>query len=123
MGQLPLTAAAYLVGAALLVPVAVPAARLGRRATGIAVGVYLAVATMALANLFCLRGLARLRPRADGDPDLMDPVVAGLLGVLVLRGATRGAAYVGFALVLVGLGVQAWASGHPRRGRPLPAVG
>ena len=52
----------------------------------------------------------------------MDPVVAGLLGVLVLRERPAGAAYVGFALVLVGLGVQAWASAT-RGEEALPAVG
>jgi DME family drug/metabolite transporter len=123
MGQLPLTAAAYLVGAALLLPVAVtqPRAWVGEP-SGIAVGVYLAVATMALANLFYLRGLARLRPGPTATLTLMDPVVAGLLGVLVLRERPAGAAYVGFALVLVGLGVQAWASAT-RGEEALPAVG
>ena len=123
LGQLPLTAAAYLVGAALLVPVAMtqPRAWLAEP-SGVAVGVYLAVATMALANLFYLRGLARLRPGPTATLTLMDPVVAGLLGVLVLRERPAGAAYLGFALVLVGLGVQAWASAT-RGEEPLPAVG
>jgi DME family drug/metabolite transporter len=77
---------------------------------------------MALANLFYLRGLARLRPGPTATLTLMDPVVAGLLGVLVLRERPAGAAYVGFALVLVGLGVQAWASAT-RGEEALPAVG
>lgn len=109
--QLTLTTAAYLVGGTLLVPVAAtqPWGWLASP-SGAAVAVYLGVATMAVANLLYLRGLAHLSPGPTATLVLVDPVMAAILGVVVLDEHLTPLALAGFALVLVGLLVQTYAA-------------
>ncbi len=73
---------------------------------GIAVVVYLGVATMAVANVVLARGIHGLPPGPAATLMLTDPVVATLLGVLVLGEAVTPLAALGVALVLAGLLLQ-----------------
>lgn len=109
VGQLTLMTGAYLAGGVMLAPLALhePFGWVAQL-RGAAAAAYLAVATMALANLLYLRGLQRLSPGPTATLVLTDPVVAALLGVLVLGEHLDPPALLGFGLVLAGLALQAF---------------
>jgi len=74
--------------------------------SGLALALYLGVATMAIANVLLTRGIHGLAPGPTATLMLTDPVVATLLGVVVLGEALPPLAAVGVALVLGGLVLQ-----------------
>lgn len=126
-----LAAAAYLLAAVLSIPM-MAGQPLGwlRTSSGLAVAVYLGVATMALGNVVTVRGIRGLSPGPAATLMLADPVTATLLGVLVLHERLDFAGVVGLVLVLTGLAVQAVAPsyraravdpGPDRAGAPVPA--
>jgi len=73
---------------------------------GAALAVYLGVATMAIANVVLARGIHGLPPGPTATLMLTDPVVATLLGVVVLGEALGPVPALGVALVLAGLVLQ-----------------
>jgi drug/metabolite transporter, DME family len=99
--------AAFLLGGLLVAPLLVgqPLAWLGTPG-GAALALYLGVATMAIANVILTRGIHGLPPGPAATLMLTDPVVATLLGVVVLGEALGPVAALGVALVLVGLVLQ-----------------
>jgi drug/metabolite transporter, DME family len=91
--------------------------------SGIALALYLGVATMALANVSLGRGLGGLTPGPVTTLMLTDPLVATLLGVVLLGEVLDGIAWLGLLLVLAGLVLQgaAIARQRPSDPEPLPA--
>lgn len=100
-------AASFVLGGLLLAPLLVgqPLAW-AATSSGFALAVYLGVATMAIANVLLARGIHGLPPGPAATLMLTDPVVATLLGVLVLGEALTPLAAIGVALVLAGLVLQ-----------------
>jgi DME family drug/metabolite transporter len=100
-------AASFVLGGLLLAPMLIgqPMAWLVTPG-GAALAVYLGVATMAIANVVLARGIHGLPPGPTATLMLTDPVVATLLGVVVLGEALGPVAALGVALVLAGLVLQ-----------------
>jgi DME family drug/metabolite transporter len=100
-------AASFVLGGLLLVPLLAgqPVAWLAG-ASGAGMVVYLGVATMAVANVLLTRGIHGLPPGPVATLMLTDPVVATILGVVVLGEALSPVAGVGVVLVLAGLVLQ-----------------
>ena len=92
--------------------------------SGVALVVYLGVATMAIANVLLARGIHGLPPGPTATLMLTDPVVATLLGVLVLGEALTPLAALGVGLVLAGLVLQGVvvARGEPDDLEPAPVL-
>ncbi len=74
--------------------------------SGIALVLYLGLATMAVANTLLTRGIHGLWPGPVATLMLTDPVVATILGVVVLGEALAPVAAVGVLMVLGGLVLQ-----------------
>jgi DME family drug/metabolite transporter len=117
----------FALGAILLVPVLLgqPLAWLSEP-SGIALALYLGVATMALANVVLGRGLAGLTPGPVATLMLTDPLVATLLGVAVLGETLDAVAWVGLLLVFAGLVLQGLSLARGQSGAderlPAPAL-
>ena len=107
VGKLELPAATFSLGGLLLVPVLLsqPLAWLAEP-TGLALALYLGVATMAIANVVLSLGLGNLSPGPVTTLMLSDPLVATILGVVVLGETLGPAAWLGVALVSAGLVLQ-----------------
>ena len=74
--------------------------------SGIALILYLGIATMAIANTLLTRGIHGLKPGPVATLMLTDPVVATILGVVVLGETLAPVAAVGVLMVLGGLVMQ-----------------
>jgi DME family drug/metabolite transporter len=74
--------------------------------SGIALVLYLGIATMAVANTLLTRGIHGLRPGPVATLMLTDPLVATILGVVILGEALAPLAAVGVVLVFTGLLLQ-----------------
>lgn len=100
-------AASFVLGGILLLPLLLgqPLAWVASP-SGATMVLYLGVATMALANVLLTHGIHGLPPGPTATLMLTDPVVATLLGVLVLGEALSPVAAVGVGMVLVGLVLQ-----------------
>jgi DME family drug/metabolite transporter len=112
---------AYLLGSLMLAPLLVgePLTWVATPA-GIALVAYLGVVTMALANVFQVRGMRGMPPGPAATLLLADPMTATILGVVVLGEAIAPLGVVGLVLVLVGLLLQARALGTTRNDEPEP---
>ncbi|MFM8895949.1 MAG: EamA family transporter, partial [Actinomycetales bacterium] len=84
---------------------------------GIVLALYLGLATMVLANWLQLRGLAVIGPAPTMTLNLAEPLIATLLGVLVLGESLSTLAIAGLVLVMAGLGLQSLLVA--RRSRPV----
>lgn len=102
-----LPAAAYLLGSLLLLPVLLsqPLAWLTSTA-GLAVALYLGIATMALGNVFLVQGMRHLHAGPAATLLLADPLTATVLGVVLLGEPTTATGLTGLVLVLGGLALQ-----------------
>jgi drug/metabolite transporter, DME family len=109
-GATPLAvpAASFALGGALLLPVLViqPLGWLPSP-SGIALALYLGVATMAIANVLLTRGIKSMSAGPVATLMLADPVVATALGVAVLGEVLAGQEVAGVVLLLAGLVLQA----------------
>ncbi|MCC6756234.1 MAG: EamA family transporter [Solirubrobacterales bacterium] len=116
---LELPAASFTLGGLLLLPMLIgqPLDWLAQP-SGLALALYLGVATMAVANVVLSVGLGTLSPGPVTTLMLTDPLVATLLGVGILGEALGTAEWLGVALVFSGLVMQTVALARtPRRGR------
>ncbi len=115
--------AAFGLGGLLLVPVLLTQP-LGWLATpsGVAMALWLGLATTTLAYVLFGRGLRHLAAGPVTTLVLAEPVVATLLGVIVLGERLGAAGWVGCALVVTGLAVQGLASSRARPGSAVPAA-
>lgn len=120
---LQLPAATFTLGGLLLVPVLLtqPLAWL-TEPSGLALALYLGIATMAVANVVLSVGLGGLSPGPVTTLMLTDPLVATLLGVAVLGETLSAAAWLGVAIVSAGLVLQAVMLARPRPTRRSIAV-
>lgn len=100
-------AASFVLGGLLLVPLLIgqPLAWVAGP-SGLALALYLGVATMAVANALLTRGIHGLTPGPVATLMLTDPLVATVLGVVVLGEGLSPVAGVGVVLVLAGLLLQ-----------------
>jgi len=118
-------AASFALGGLLLVPLLVgqPLAWVASPG-GAALVLYLGVATMAVANVLLARGIHGLPPGPTATLMLTDPVVATLLGIVVLGEAITPVAALGVVLVLAGLVLQglAVARAEPADLEPAPVL-
>lgn len=97
----------FVLGGILLVPVLIgQPLEWVMQPTGIALALYLGIATMAVANTLLTRGIHGLRPGPVATLMLTDPLVATILGVTVLGEVLAPVAAVGVVFVLVGLMLQ-----------------
>lgn len=117
--------AAFLAGGLLLLPLLLtqPLAWVAEP-SGAALVLYLGIATMAIANVMHTRGLHGLSPGPTATLMLTDPVVATLLGVVVLGETVGPLALAGVALVLAGIALQglAVARADPDDLEPAPVL-
>jgi DME family drug/metabolite transporter len=122
---LEIATGSFLLGGVLLLPLLVgqPLAWVATPA-GMALVLYLGVATMAVANVLLTRGIHGLRPGPAATLMLTDPAVATMLGVLVLGEALTPMAAVGVILVLGGLVAQGAleARSRPDTQEPVPVL-
>jgi DME family drug/metabolite transporter len=111
LGPTPVMAAVFSVGAVLLLPVLVVGPT-GWLATpsGLALALYLGLVPTTLAYVLFGRGLAVLAPGTVATLNLAEPVVATLLGVVVLDEHLGADGAVGLVLVVAGLALLARAS-------------
>lgn len=73
---------------------------------GIALVVYLGIATLAMANTLQLWGIRALGPAPVTTLMLAEPVLATMLGVIVLGESLGGVGWIGFVLVLGSLTLE-----------------
>lgn len=101
-------ASAYLLGGALLAPL-ILTQPLGwtLEPSGAAVVVYLGVVTMGIGNLFTIQGMKGLAPGPAATLLLSEPLMATLLGVVVLDESLSAGGVLGVGLILTGLVLQA----------------
>lgn len=92
--------------------------------SGVGLVLYLGIATMALANALLTRGLHGLKPGPVATLMLMDPVVATILGVVVLGETLDGQAALGVLLVCAGLLAQGLLAARetPNDEEPVPIL-
>jgi DME family drug/metabolite transporter len=92
--------------------------------SGIALALYLGIATMAIANTLLTRGIHGLRPGPVATLMLTDPLVATILGVVVLGEVLAPVASVGVVLVFAGLMLQGivLAREQPNLEEPAPVL-
>ena len=116
-------AAAFGLGGLLLVPVlvAAPTAWLGTPG-GIALVLWLGLATTTLGYVLFGRGLAVLPAGPVTTLVLAEPLVATALGVGLLEESLDAAGVAGAALVLAGLVLQGAAAGRSRAPVPVPTT-
>ena len=81
----------------------------------ILLAIYLGVITMGLANALQILGLRGLAPGVAATMMLADPVVAALLGVLVLNETITLGGAIGLGLVIIGLLVQGLIPNQPTK--------
>ncbi|MEI7743686.1 MAG: EamA family transporter [Chloroflexota bacterium] len=117
--------ASFVLGGVLLLPI-LAGQPLGWVAapSGAALAVYLGVATMAIANVLLTRAIHGLTPGPVATLMLTDPVVATLLGVVVLGERLDLLAALGLLLVCGGLMAQGIlaARGSPDDQEPVPVL-
>jgi DME family drug/metabolite transporter len=118
-------AASFTLGGLLLLPLlAVQPLDALAQPSGIGLALYLGIATMAFANVLLTSGIHGLPPGPAATLMLTDPVVATLLGVVVLGERLSVIASVGVVLVLAGLLLQgiAIARANPESLEPAPVL-
>jgi DME family drug/metabolite transporter len=118
-------AGSFVLGGLLLLPV-LAGQPLGwvAQPDGIALVLYLGIATMAIANVLLTRGIHGLTPGPVATLMLVDPVVATVLGVVVLGEALTPTAAVGILLVFGGLVMQGVIAAReaPDEPEPVPVL-
>jgi len=107
VGALEVPAGSFVLGGALLLPLLCvqPLAWLSTP-SGAAMALYLGVATMGLANVLLTRGMRTLTPGPATTLMLTDPVVATVLGVVVLGETLEAVEVLGVLVILGGLFLQ-----------------
>lgn len=111
-------AAVFTIAAAVLAPALVLSSlEWSRTPSGLAVAVYLAVAATVLAYSLFNRGLRTVAPGSAATLGLTEPLVAALLGVVVLHEHLSPLSWIGASAVLLALAVMV------RTSRPTPITG
>ena len=107
VGALEVPTGSFALGGLLLLPL-LAVQPLGWISTpsGAAMALYLGVATMGLANVLLTRGMRTLTPGPATTLMLTDPVVATVLGVVVLGETLKPVEVLGVVVILSGLFLQ-----------------
>jgi DME family drug/metabolite transporter len=124
VGALEVPAGSFVLATLLLLPVlaAQPLAWLGTP-SGLALALYLGVATMGLANVLLTRGMRALRSGPVTTLMLADPAVATVLGVVVLGERLSPLPAIGVAVIFAGLALQGLLASRGRaEPEPVPAI-
>jgi DME family drug/metabolite transporter len=125
VGALEVPTGSFVLGGALLLPLLAtqPMSWLATP-SGFAMALYLGVATMGLANVLLTRGMRTLTPGPATTLMLTDPVVATVLGVVVLGETLVAVEVIGVLVILTGLFLQgALASRRsPEESEPVPVL-
>jgi DME family drug/metabolite transporter len=125
VGALEVPTGSFVLGGALLLPLLAtqPMSWLATP-SGFAMALYLGVATMGLANVLLTRGMRTLTPGPATTLMLTDPVVATVLGVVVLGETLVAVEVIGLLVILTGLFLQgALASRRsPEESEPVPVL-
>lgn len=69
--------------------------------------IYLGVVTMGIGSLFSIQGMRRLAPGPAATLLLSEPLMATVLGVVVLHESLAVSGVLGTVLILIGLVLQA----------------
>ncbi len=107
VGALEVPTGSFVLGGLLLLPLLAtqPLAWISSP-SGVAMALYLGVATMGLANVLLTRGMRTLTPGPATTLMLTDPVVATVLGVVVLGETLTVMEVTGVLVILTGLFLQ-----------------
>ena len=122
---LAVPAGSFILGGILLIPIlATQPLTWLTQPSGLVLAVYLGVETMAVANVLLARGIHGLSAGPVATLMLSDPVVATVLGVVVLGEVLAPVAVAGMVLVLGGLLLQGVmvARGGPDEAEPVPVL-
>ncbi|MCU0262547.1 MAG: EamA family transporter [Candidatus Nanopelagicales bacterium] len=121
VGALEVPTGSFVLGGALMLPLLLTQP-LGWLATpsGAAMALYLGVATMGVANVLLTRGMRTLAPAPATTLTLTDPVVATLLGVIVLGESLLGVELLGVLVILTGLFLQGALASRGSSDQPEP---
>jgi DME family drug/metabolite transporter len=103
-------AASFLIGAVLLLPLGVGHVSQFNSSTGIALALWLGLATTTLAYVLFGKGIAALPAGTVATLNLAEPVIATALGVVVLHETVSGVSAMGCALIALSLAVLAAAT-------------
>lgn len=116
---LEVPAGSFALGGVLLLPILAtqPLGWLGEPG-GAALALYLGAATMAIANVLHARGIRGLTPGPVTTLMLADPVVATILGVVVLGETLAPVSLAGVFVVLAGLLLQGFLAARAGQGEP-----
>ena len=125
VGALEVPTGSFVLGGALLLPLLVtqPLAWISTP-SGAAMALYLGVATMGLANVLLTRGMRTLTPGPATTLMLTDPVVATVLGVVVLGETLAVVEVIGVLVILAGLFLQGVLASRsaPEESEPVPVL-
>ncbi|MFJ6652852.1 DMT family transporter [Microbacterium sp. NPDC091313] len=95
----------------------------GAALSGVALSLWLGLATIALAYTLFTWGLQRLTAATAATLTLAEPLTAALLGIGLLGERLSAAAVAGLVILGAGLLVLAWGSRAPRDARPFAVEG
>jgi DME family drug/metabolite transporter len=125
VGALEVPTGSFVLGGALLLPLLATQPMVWiSTPSGVAMAVYLGVATMGLANVLLTRGMRTLTPGPATTLMLTDPVVATVLGVIVLGETLVTAEVLGVLVILTGLFLQGVLASRsaPEESEPVPVL-
>jgi DME family drug/metabolite transporter len=100
-------AASFFLGSLLLLPLGVGHLSQFASATGMALALWLGFATTTLAYVLFGKGIGSLPPGTVATLNLAEPVIATVLGVIVLKESINGMSAVGCALIAASLSLLA----------------
>lgn len=107
-------AASFTLGAVALLPFALTSAW-WLSAAGVVEVIWLGLATTTVAYILFGRGLAVLPPGSIATLNLLEPVVATVLAVVLLGEALGAVGWIGVVLVILALALLGLGSRHPRK--------
>jgi DME family drug/metabolite transporter len=100
-------AASFFLGSLLLLPLGVGHLSQFASATGVALALWLGFATTTLAYVLFGKGIGSLPPGTVATLNLAEPVIATVLGVIVLKESINGMSAVGCVLIAASLSLLA----------------
>lgn len=90
---------------------------------GLAMGVWLGIATISIAYVLFTWGLSGLTAATAATLTLGEPLTASILGIVVLGERLSALAVIGLVVLAAGLALLAWGSRTPRDPRPFAVEG
>lgn len=101
------SSAAFLIGGLLMLPlILTQPLNWFTTANGLILVIYLSIIAMAVPNILWLKAIQTLPPGPTSTLMLMEPVMATVLGLVVLNETVNSVGVLGMVLVLTGLAVQ-----------------